>query len=117
MKTSADLKIMFRTGQPHCTSVQEISEGRYHREYEYTEKFKITSGEEVLPEDWIRDMKAALQEEGKSDLVKQLKEYVRIHCVWLKKEEEIDIYAMDAAAGGAYKAWNDFCYQESMTFV
>ena len=114
---SEELKILFRTGSAHCTSQQEISAGRYHREYHFTERFKIASGKELLPEEWIQEMKEALQREGKSDLMKQIKEYVRANCIWLKKEAEIEIYAMDAAAGGAYKYWENFCYQESITFV
>jgi len=62
-----------------------------------------------LPEsEWARLMEAAIEREGKRDLLARIIEHCRVHCAWIRKDEERKVYAMDCLSSGAYKHWKDF---------
>lgn len=48
---------------------------------------------------------------GKTELLQSIKDHCREHCVWLKKERDIEEYSIDCLLSRAYEYWPDFIYQ------
>lgn len=107
--TTKELEIKYRTGKSYQTGKHRINRAGNRVEiYEQREAYMIQSGAELWPEEWRGQMKAAIAEEGKQELLSRIVEAVKTHCMWLRTEQEILDYAMDCLAGEAYRAWQDF---------
>ncbi len=72
------------------------------------QEFYETDLGELLPEEWRKQVMAAVGENGKTDLLEQIKDHCRKHCAWLHKEEEIEEYALECLVDEAYLYWKDF---------
>lgn len=53
-------------------------------------------------------MKTLIETVGKSELLETVKDYCRKNCAWLKKENDIEKYAIDCLLSKAYEHWEDF---------
>ena len=59
-------------------------------------------------DDWYEAMEAAVEAEGKTDLLKGIEEHVRRHCAWLRKERQVRQHALECLSGENYLAWDGF---------
>ena len=75
------------------------------------EMYKTDAGE-FLPVAWRETVRKKIMEEGKTQLLEQIKDHCRSHCVWLKNENEIEEHAMECLCSRAYLYWTDFEAEE-----
>lgn len=57
---------------------------------------------------WYAAVKEAAEADGLTDLLEAIKEHCRQHCAWLKKETDVEHYALECLVEGAYNYWPDF---------
>lgn len=107
-----DYRIQIREGRAERTGKYEITARGTRREItRFVERYRIPAGV-FLPEKWKKQALSAIEAEGEMELLENLKEYCRIHCAWLRKEEEIEEYAIDVLCGRCYRYWKDFEIKE-----
>lgn len=58
--------------------------------------------------EWKEKVQEIIRGNGMDGLLEQIKEYCRGHCAWLKKEDEIEMHAMECMASRSYEHWDDF---------
>lgn len=58
--------------------------------------------------DWYKAMEAAAEAEEKTELLKDIEDHVRTHCVWLRKAQQVRQYALECLSDEAYFAWDGF---------
>ena len=82
----------------------------------YVERYETPMGE-FLPEIWREEAKEEIKAAGEMELLEQVKEHCRNHCAWLKKENELEDYAINCVCNRAYRAWKDFEYEETIIWM
>ena len=102
----SSLRIRIRMGRAYKTGSHPYH-GRQVPDYAYKELYHTDAGD-LEQEEWLALAREAVKREGKEELLKQLKSYCSRRCAWLHKEEEIEEYALDCLASGAYLHWKDF---------
>lgn len=55
--------------------------------------------------EWYKLMTAAVQAEGKQELLDRIKEHCRTHCAWLKSDNAVNEHALECLSNKAYEAW------------
>lgn len=101
------------------TSVLEfrcVGTGKYYftsngkkKEITVGKNFVHTTAAGVMElDEWRRLMEDAVEREGKRELLNRVVEYCRIHCAWLRRENEIRGYALECLSSEAYRVWSDF---------
>ena len=56
--------------------------------------------------EWMRLAKEAVLREKGATLLKAVCDHCKKHCVWLRKEAEIEAYAVNCIVSGAYLHWD-----------
>lgn len=59
-------------------------------------------------DEWREKAMAAIEADGKTDLLEKIKQYCRENHAWLKKEKDLEEHAIDCLCSGAYRHWADF---------
>ena len=78
--------------------------GSLHREIRVREYFDVPEGR-ITVEEWQRRAREAVLKAGDGALYDAVKAHCRRHCAWLKKETEVEAYALECLVDGAYLAW------------
>jgi hypothetical protein len=81
-----------------------------------TRRHKITKGAEYYQtpsgtieiNEWVRLVTEAAAEDGLSDLLEGIKQYIRENCAWIHKEKDVEERAAECLIHEAYKHWDDF---------
>ena len=108
-----DLAIQYQVGKSYPTGTYRTTRNGYTTMvYKQRMSFLTKCGKEMWPEDWRKEITAAIKAEEKEELLQKILAHVRTHCFWLKREQEIQDYAMDCLAGRAYLHWEDFPQDE-----
>lgn len=103
-----DYRIFFREGRSEPTGEYEITKrGTQRRKYRYVSRMKTPVGV-LLPEVWKQRAMAEIEAAGEMDLLERIKEYCRERCGWLRKEAEVEEYAIECLCERAYRYWEDF---------
>lgn len=103
-----DYRIQYRINKGVPTGKYEITKIGTKREIIKYQEFYQTPIGALLPEDWRRRIKAEIEEAGETELLARLKERCREYCAWIRKEQDLEDYAMDILASRAYLEWTDF---------
>lgn len=113
--TLNDYKIKLHTFRTAPTGSYEITRNGKRRAVIKGHSFILTEKHGELPEEeWISQVKDCIIQEQLLDLYEAIKEHCRTHCLWLKKESDLEQYSLECLVGEHYKAWPDFCYQEKL---
>jgi len=102
----SQLRIRVSLGRAYKTGSHPYH-GRQVADYGYEELYHTDAGD-LPPDEWRVLALAAVKREGKEALLLQIMEYCSSHCAWLKKEEDVESYALDCLASEAYLHWKDF---------
>ena len=86
---------------------EKLSNGRIHHKTTYKEFFQLPDGREIEISQWKEE---AVKVDGLTELYEAIKSYVSNYA-WLKKTEEVEMYAMECMLHGSYKHWKDFTYE------
>lgn len=74
---------------------------------------QTVGGDLYEPTEWINLALDYMQKNNLLDLFSQVKEYVRVNCLFVKPKE-LNQYAADCVLHESYKKWADFTYQEKL---
>lgn len=103
-----DYRIKIRVGAAEKTGEYEITRrGTRKAKTRFVERY-VTSVGKFIPEEWKKQAKAAIEEEGELDLLDKVKEYCRVRCAWLHTENDLEEYAIECTCSRAYRCWEDF---------
>ena len=112
-----DYRIKFHTGRAESTGQYMVNRrGNTKAITKYVERYETPMGE-FLPEIWREEAKEEIKAAGEMELLEQVKEHCRNHCAWLKKENELEDYAINCVCNRAYRAWKDFEYEETIIWM
>lgn len=112
-----DYRIKFHTGRAEPTGQYTVNRrGNTKAITKYVERYVTPLGE-FLPEIWREKAKEEIKVAGEMGLLEQVKEYCRTHCAWLKKETELEDYAISCLCNRSYRAWKDFEYEETIIWM
>lgn len=112
-----DYRIKLRTGRAEGTGNYEITKRGNRREItRYVERYETPAGV-FTPEEWKKQALSAIETEGESDLLERIKAYCRVHCAWLRKEEEIEEHAAECLCSRTYRYWEDFENDETIIWM
>lgn len=75
--------------------------------YGFKETYRTKIGD-FSPEEWREIVLQAIEDEGETDLLEDIKDYCREKCAWLHKEKDIEEYSMECLVDRAYLYWKDF---------
>lgn len=89
---------------------EKLSNGRIRPKTTYKEFFQLPDGREIEILQWKEEAVEAVKADGLTDLYEAIKFYVSNYA-WLKKGEEVEVYAMECLLYGSYKHWKDFTYE------
>ena len=101
-----DYAVRIRMGGSYLAKTEPCGK-RIHKTYGYKEFYRTDAGDFTL-EEWKEKLAREIRGEGLENLLESVKLHCGKHCAWLKKESEIEEYAMDCLASGVYKRWEDF---------
>lgn len=73
-----------------------------------TEQGFSTKAGEMTKAAWRQQAEAIIHENGLEELLEAIKDHCRRHCAWLRKESELELFAMECLASRAYEAWTEF---------
>lgn len=90
------------TGPTYITRFGNIGHKTVFRE------FYLTNMGEFAPDRWLEVTLQIIQEIQETKLLEEIKNYVKKNYAWLKKDGEIEEYAANCLASGAYMYWDDF---------
>ena len=62
----------------------------------------------ITEREWRQQVEEIIKENGLEELLEQIKAHCRRYCAWLKKESELEMYAMECLASRAYESWTEF---------
>lgn len=103
-----DYAIEIRIGRAEGTGRYVITNRGNRREItKFKERYKTKAGE-FLPEEWKKLTLQEIEKAGKMELLERIKQHCREHCAWLRREPEIEEYAMGCLCSRAYEYWPDF---------
>lgn len=103
-----DYAINMRISRAEWAGRYELtSSGKRKEVTVYRELYRTNAGE-LYPEEWKRRVRKQIEKEDQTDLLKKIKQHCREHCAWLRKESEIEEYAMQCLCSRAYEYWTDF---------
>ncbi len=112
-----DYRIMYYEGAAEGTGRYETTKGGKLREIKkYVERCRTPAGI-FLPEQWKRKTLEAIEAEGEIELLESIKEHCRAHCAWLRREGEIEEYAIGCLCSRAYRHWKDFENPETIIWM
>lgn len=98
-----DYSIQLRMGRSHFT--RHYNTGG--KQYRYVEEYKTNKGI-FSQEKWKEVVMKAIVEADAVELLEKIKTYCRKNCAWLRKEGEIEEYAMDCLCSRTYLHWENF---------
>ncbi len=101
-----DYAVRMRMGGSYLVKTEHYGK-RIHKTYGYKEIYRTKAGD-FTPEEWKEKLAREIRGERLENLLESIKLHCSEHCAWMKKESEIEEYAMDCLASGAYKHWEDF---------
>lgn len=104
-----DYKIIMRCGRAYVRGINEKGK----KIYGYKDTYRTPAGD-FEPEQWEQEIRKAIEEAGEAELLEKIKEYCRKNCAWLRKESQIEEYAMECLADRAYMYWKDFKEETDM---
>lgn len=113
--TVEDYRINVRVGRAYRTGT-DIYKGKTRKLYKHRELYKTDAGE-FEKEEWTNIIREIIELSGQNKLLEQIKEHCRENCVWLKKESDIEEYAMNCLASRAYRYWKEFEYTEEPVHI
>lgn len=103
-----DYRIYYRTGRAERTGTYEITmRGTKREKSRYVERYMTPVGE-LLPEIWREKAMEEIRKAGELDLLERIKDHCREWCGWLRKETEIEDYAISCLCSRAYTHWERF---------
>lgn len=112
-----DYRIRMRTGRAEGTGNYEITKRGTRREItKFVERYETAAGI-FLPDEWMKKALAAIEAEGEMNLLEQIKDYCRERYGWLRKETEIEEYAIECLCSRAYRCWDDFENTETIIWM
>lgn len=109
-----EYRIIIITGGAEPTGQYEVNRrGNRKPVLKYTERYETRAGT-FQPEIWKAKALRAIKENGELKLLEKVKEHCRNHCVWLRKENELEKYAINCLCGRTYRHWPDFECEETI---
>lgn len=103
-----DFTVRIRSGRAEPTGYYEITRrGTRKPVLRYRETYQTKAGN-FTPEEWKKRVRQEIEAAGEIEMLEKIKEHCRLVCVWLKKESEIEMYAMECLCSRAYLHWEDF---------
>lgn len=103
-----DYAINTRIGRAEPTGTYEITRrGTRRAVLKYVSRYETNAGT-FLPEEWKEKALEAIKEAGELDLLENIKDHCREQCAWLKKEKDVEEYAVQCLCNRAYQYWDDF---------
>jgi hypothetical protein len=115
MNSLKDYAIQLKNGRACPTGGYIITRFGNRRPVTKFRDFYQTNLGEFTPEKWRELTLDAIKEHGKEELLERIKEYCKKNCIWLKKECDIEEYAMECLVSEAYLYWDDFCEENGYT--
>ena len=104
-----DYRIILQCGRAEPTGKYEITRrGTRKAVLQYAVTYKTPIGD-FKPEEWRKRALDAIAEAGEMNLLGKIKEYCRNRCAWLRKNTDLEEYAIDCLCGRIYTYWEDFC--------
>ena len=73
-----------------------------------TEQGFSTKAGDMTKAAWRQQAEEIIRENVLESLLEDIKGHCRMYCAWLKKESELELYAMGCLASRAYESWEDF---------
>lgn len=112
-----DYRIIIIIGSAEPTGQYEVTrKGNRKPVLKYTERYETRAGI-FRPEVWKAKVMEEIKADDELELLEKVKEYCRTHCEWLKKENELEEYAIDCLCGRIYRCWSDFEYEETIIWM
>lgn len=66
------------------------------------------SAGDLTIEEWRKRAEAIIHEYGLESLLDEIKDHCRKYCAWIRKEKDLELYAMQCLASKAYESWTEF---------
>ena len=112
-----DYRIRTRVGHAEGTGNYEVTRRGTRREIKkFVERYETPAGT-FLPGEWMKKAMSAIEAEGETDLLEQIKEHCRERCGWLHEETEVEEYAISCLCSRAYRHWDDFKNIETIIWM
>lgn len=112
-----DYRIIIRTGSTEPTGQYIVNrKGNRKPVLKYAERYETRAGT-FPPEVWKAKAMEAIKADDELELMEKVKEYCRNHCAWLRRENELEEYAIDCLCGRIYRHWPDFEYEETIIWM
>lgn len=112
-----DYRIKVRTGRAEGTGCCEITKkGTRRKTTKFTERYETPAGV-FLPDEWKEKALEAIEAEGEAELLGDIKEHCRKNCAWLRREKELEEYAVNCLCSRAYRHWEDFKNKETTIWM
>ena len=70
--------------------------------------FATRSAGNITREAWRQQAEAIIHEYGLESLLDEIKDHCRKNCAWIRKEKDLELYAMQCLASKAYESWTEF---------
>lgn len=115
-----DIKIMYRVGREVPTCIYETTRIGTRRKVTKYEEFFLTKIGEFDMDKWYELSRNCIINSGSVELLKRIIDHCRLYCAWLKKEKDIEQYAIVCLIAGAYRNWKDFSFsdlEENTVFI
>ncbi|MCR5669631.1 MAG: hypothetical protein K6G10_01375 [Butyrivibrio sp.] len=84
--------------------------GTLHYEYHGREYFETAGAGQIEISEWLVYFLDAVIREGYDKLYRDICEYCKENCMWLKSDDEINLHAAECLCHGSYKHWDGFRY-------
>ena len=88
-------------------SEQTGVDARGRKIYRYITEYKTDNGI-FEPGEWKQKTMDAIRAAEETEILEKIKQYCKKHCFWLRKETELEEYAMDCLVHRSYLKWNNF---------
>lgn len=112
-----DYKIEQRWGCAEPTGRYVMyGKGKSRPEMKFVERYHTPAGI-FFPEEWRVKALEAIQADGETELLEKIKEHCRENCAWLRKEKDLEEYAVDCLCSRAYRHWPEFEYDETIIWM
>lgn len=104
----SDYAIKHRVGRSESTGSKYTTRfGNTRHKYVFKEFYQTNTGK-FTRDRWLEVTRQIVENIQETKLLEEIKDYVKNNCYWLKTPDEVEEYAINCLASGAYMYWNDF---------